>query len=53
MCLPKFGFVAGVEVAPDMMFVEILVHNCFLIWSGVRSLANRGSIEGVGPSGDH
>jgi hypothetical protein len=53
MCLPQFGFVAGVVVASCVMFAEILVHSCFLIWYGILSLEDRDFAEGVGPNGDH
>ena len=53
MCLPQFGLATGVVVAPDVKFVEILVHSFFLILRGIDSLANRGFVGDVGPSGDH
>jgi hypothetical protein len=53
MCLPQFGPAAGVVVAPDIKFVEVLVYNCFLISYGIHLLANRVFVEGVGSSGGH
>ena len=53
MCLPRFGPAAGVVVAPDVEFVEVLVHSYYLVLCGILSFAGRSFAGGVGSSGDH